>query len=100
MLRNQTDAREPKQRLSFRPDESRVERPDARSNAKVFAEIKRLDILSRTLVEHEGYLIKLSSGKKPRRVWCHIRDKKLKWYKDGPTKGQLSGTLDFDMHVC
>jgi hypothetical protein len=78
----------------------RLNEPDDRSRGQVFADIKRLDILSRTLMEHEGFLIKMSKRKKPRRVWCHIRDKKFKWYKDGPTKGQLSGTLDFDLYQC
>jgi hypothetical protein len=73
---------------------------ETKSRSSVFAELKRLDILSRTLMEHEGFLIKMSPRKKPRRVWCHIRDKKFKWYKDGPTKGTLSGTLDFDLYVC
>jgi len=25
-------------------------------------------------------------------MWCHIRDKKFKFYKDGPEKCQLAGT--------
>jgi len=56
------------------------------------------------LNEYEGYLLKLPVGmntkKKPKRVWCHVRDKKFKYYKDGPKKMELSGTVDFDLIIC
>ena len=60
-----------------------------KNQSKIFQELHRLEALSRTLIEHEGYLIKMANGKnarrkKPRRVWCVIRDKKFKFYKDGP----------------
>lgn len=38
--------------------------------------------------------------KKSSRVWCQIRDKKFKYYRDGPLKQELSGTIDFDIVVC
>ena len=45
--------------------------------------------MASSLAQYEGFLIKMPVGKnarskKPHRVWCQIRDKKFKYYKDGP----------------
>lgn len=75
-----------------------------KNSNKIFQELHRLEALSRTLIEHEGYLIKYANGKNrqksSRRLWCVIRDKKFKFYADGPQKTQLAGTIDFDISVC
>jgi len=68
----------------------------------IFEEITRLDELAQSLPNKQGFLLKMPLGKnallkKPKKVWCQIKNKKFKYYRDGPTKKELSGTIDFDM---
>jgi hypothetical protein len=71
----------------------------------IFDAISHLDELAESLPSKQGFLLKMPLGKnsllkKPKKVWAQIKNKKFKYYRDGPAKKELAGTIDFDMVQC